>query len=381
MTKHVPRVMVVGPTIPLIGGISTYIDGLLKSKLNAKFDFICFSTNHSANTSVPCSDDYGAVFSISFGYLLKCIVTAIYHILKFPIVVLKNKPDIIHIHTSSYLTFFENFFYILISKVLNKKVILHIHSGDFDIFYRKSSFLVKKVIKYILYLPDKILCLSLNCKMFLINEMKLKKDICTIYNGYDSSIFNPVDLKECRKLLNLPYDKFIILTVGNLLEVKGHKYLVEAISEVVLSRQDVLCIIVGDGLLKDELNVQVKSAGLENYVKLVGGKPHHTIPLWMNAANLFVLSSLNEGNPIVMLESLGVGLPFIGTRVGAIPEIISSEDYGFLVNSKDSKDLANKISAAINKKWDKLKIINYSNNFKWDSINNCVQNLYMSLLT
>lgn len=373
--------MIVGPTSPLIGGISTYIDGLLRSKLNTEFNFICFSTNHSANTSVPCSDDYGAVFSIPFKYFFKCVLTAIYHIFKFPVVVFKNKPDIIHIHTSGYLTFFENFFYIFTSKILNKIVILHIHSGDFDIFYNKSSFLVKKFIKHVLCLPDQILCLSVNCKEFLTNEMKLKKNIYTIYNGYDSSIFNPKDRNECRRMLNLPCDKFIILTVGNLLEVKGHRYLIEAISEVILSRQDILCIIVGDGLLKDELDTRVKSAGLEHYVKLVGGKPHYTIPLWMNAANLFVLSSMHEGNPIVMLESLGVGLPFIGTRVGAIPEIICSEDYGFLVDPKDSKDLANKILLAMNKNWDHLRIINYSNNFKWNSIASYLKNLYVSFLT
>jgi glycosyltransferase involved in cell wall biosynthesis len=216
--------------------------------------------------------------------------------------------------------------------------------------------------------------------MIFVDEIGLKINISVMYNGYDSSLFYPKDLKKCRKLLNLPYDKFIILTVGNLLEVKGHKYLIEAVSEVILSRQNILCIIVGDGILKEKLDTQIKSAGLENHVKLVGGKPHGTIPLWMNASNLFVLSSLNEGNPIVMLESIGVGLPFIGTKVGAIPEIIYSEDYGLLVNPDDSKDLAKKISTAMDKKWDKRKIIDYSDNFSWDNIAEHLQKLYMSLI-
>ena len=63
-----------------------------------------------------------------------------------------------------------------------------------------------------------------------------------------------------------------------------------------------------------------------DHVEFVGGKPHAEIPIWMNACDVFVLSSLSEGNPTVMFECVGCGKPFIGTKVGGIPEIIISDD-------------------------------------------------------
>jgi glycosyltransferase involved in cell wall biosynthesis len=69
-----------------------------------------------------------------------------------------------------------------------------------------------------------------------------------------------------------------------------------------------------------------------------------------------------------MFEALGLGLPFIGTNVGGIPEIIVSDDYGFLIESKNSKLLAEKILVALDKRWDREKIQKYSSKFTWESI-------------
>ncbi len=188
-----------------------------------------------------------------------------------------------------------------------------------------------------------------------------------------------MDSNECRKNLNLPIDKKIILTVGNLLEIKGHKYLIEAMSEVVKHRKEVLCIIVGSGKLKRKLEKQIKSLNLENYVKLVGRKSHSEIPSWMNACDVFVLPSLNEGNPTVMFECLGCGRPFIVTRVGGVPEIITSEDYGLLCEPADSKELAKNLLMALNKEWNAKKIEEYSAHFTWDVISKEILNVYSKI--
>lgn len=83
----------------------------------------------------------------------------------------------------------------------------------------------------------------------------------------------------------------------------------------------------------------------------------------MNACDLFVLPSLSEGNPTVMFECLGCGKPFIGTKVGGIPEIIVSDDYGLLCEPANSEDLAEKILIALDKEWDEEKIRNYAKQF------------------
>ena len=100
----------------------------------------------------------------------------------------------------------------------------------------------------------------------------------------------------------------------------------------------------------------------------------------MNAADLFVLPSSDEGNPTVMFEALGIGLPFIGTKVGGIPEVITSEDYGLLVEPKNSIKLANEIIIALNKKWDNKKIRDYAKQFTWGNIASDTVALYNDVI-
>lgn len=208
-----------------------------------------------------------------------------------------------------------------------------------------------------------------------------KNKVFYVPNGFDHSSFFQYEPLKCRKKLDLPENKKIILYVGNLYsEVKGHKYLIEAINEIVKLRKDILCVVVGSGKLEPSIRGQIEDLGLENYVKLVGSKPHGEIPFWINACDMFVLPSLNEGNPTVMFECLGCGKPFIGTKVGGVPEIITSDDYGFLVEPKNSIDLAEKIDLALNNEWNSKKINEYGAIFTWSKISLDVYNIYSKIL-
>ena len=202
-----------------------------------------------------------------------------------------------------------------------------------------------------------------------------------IPNGADAKIFKPMDQAFCRKKLGIPLDKKVVLYVGNMYsKVKGHEYLIRAIGRIVRKRKDIICIIVGDGPLRKDLENQIKKLNLGDYVKLAGAKPHDEIPLWMNAADLFVLPSLSEGNPTVMFEALACGKPFVGTRVGGVPEIITSEDYGLLCEPANPDDLAEKILIALEKEWDREKIRKYAEQFTWDNIAKKVVEVYKEVL-
>ena len=174
----------------------------------------------------------------------------------------------------------------------------------------------------------------------------------------------------------MPLNKRIILTVGNLVEVKGQRYLVEAMQEIVKKRKDIICIIVGGGKLRNRLLRQIKKAGLQNNINLVGIKEHTEIPTWINACDLLVLPSLSEGNPTVMFECLGCGKPFIGTKVGGIPEVITSQNYGILVEPANSKALAESLFVAMGIKYDKDKIIKYAKKFTWEEMVKQIVSIY-----
>jgi glycosyltransferase involved in cell wall biosynthesis len=213
--------------------------------------------------------------------------------------------------------------------------------------------------------------------MHIIESVGISREkLFFIPNGFDPQKFHPMNSVDCRRKLQLPEDKKIILTVGNLNSVKGHHYLIDAIRMVVSERKDILCIIVGSGKLKPTLEHQINLLQLNDYILLAGGQPHDEIPIWMNACDIFVLPSLTEGNPTVMFEALGCGKPFIGTNVGGIPEIIKSGVYGLLVTPENPDDLKKKILLALDWKWDHESILSYAEQFSWIEISNEIMKIY-----
>ena len=127
----------------------------------------------------------------------------------------------------------------------NVPFIVTAHGYDiYDLPFRDEEW--KEKIKYVLKAADYIITV-INSNLECIKKLNVKTPVKVIPNGFNSNLFYPRESNECRKILSLSPDKKIILTVGNLLEIKGHQYLIEAMQKVVKHRKDVLCIIVGGG--------------------------------------------------------------------------------------------------------------------------------------
>jgi glycosyltransferase involved in cell wall biosynthesis len=202
-----------------------------------------------------------------------------------------------------------------------------------------------------------------------------------ISNGFRGDQFYPRDRDKCRKLLGLPADQAIILTVGNLVEMKGHKYLIEAMREITKTKKDVISIILGGGPLRRRLEKQVRDSGLGQNVSLVGPKPHDDIPIWINACDLLVLPSLRESFGVVQIEAMACGKPVIATRNGGSEEIVISDEYGLLCNPGNSKDLADTLLAGLEKEWNSKKINSYAQQFDYGKIKQEYNSIFKSLLS
>ncbi len=104
--------------------------------------------------------------------------------------------------------------------------------------------------------------------------------------------------------------------------VKGLDILIEAFARSSRARRAPFTgLLIGEGPLRSSLEAQIARLGLGGRVRLLGPRPHHQLPDWYRAADLFVLPSRSEGVPIVLLESAACGTPFVASRVGGIPEI------------------------------------------------------------
>jgi glycosyltransferase involved in cell wall biosynthesis len=233
----------------------------------------------------------------------------------------------------------------------------------------------RKNIEYVLNTADAIITVS-RSNLECIRKLDVDTPVHVIPNGFKEDLFCPKEMSECRRVLGLPLDRKIILTVGIYEEVKGQKYLVEAVSKIIRDKKDILCVMIGFGTQRHALEKQIRSLGLEEHIMLAGKKPHNEIPLWINACDFFVLPSLNEGNPTVLFETLGCGKPFVGTKVGGVPEILTSEVYGLLVNPADAEDLKVKILMALDRTWDREAILAYAEQFTWENNAKKIREVY-----
>jgi len=284
------------------------------------------------------------------------------------------KFDLIHAH----FTYPQGYVAVELGKEFNVPVIATAHGHDvYELPFKNKNW--NKKISLVLKNANHITTVSYLNKQILTDKLNIDKDkISVIPNGFNPNIFKIIPKKIARKKLGLKENKKIILTVSRLYPEKGLEYLINAVDIVVNDnkKRDVLCIIIGDGILRKKIENMLPELNLKEYIKLAGFKPHEEIPIWMNAADVFVLPSLEEGNPTVMFEALGCGLPFIGTKVGGIPEIITSEDCGLLTEPANSKDLAEKILMALEREWNRKTIRKYAEQFTWENIGKKYVDLY-----
>jgi len=220
--------------------------------------------------------------------------------------------------------------------------------------------------------------ISVNRKTTSYLESFNKKSIY-VPNGFDEETVYLQNKQECRKRLNIDSNINIILSLGSLEDVKGHKYLIDAMNEVINKRKDVLCLIGGSGPLKKMLLKRIKDADLGDYVELIGQIPRKEISTLINACDIFVLPSLSESFGIVQIEALACGKPVVATRNGGSEEIIISDEYGYLVETGNEMQLAEKISLALDKDWNEDRIRDYASGFSWKKIAAKIVSIYEDL--
>jgi len=172
-------------------------------------------------------------------------------------------------------------------------------------------------------------------KLKSIYHGKLEK----ITMGVDFDEFRPLDKIGCRKELNLPLEKKIILSVGRLNSLKQNDKVIKTLNK--LSRKyDFLYIIIGHGTEEYEtylkkLSVPLIEANKILYTGFVRGKE---LVKYYNAADLFLMTSKSEAGPVVSMEAMACGLPVFSTKTGFIAELLEKYRKGKIVGIKAYRD-------------------------------------------
>ena len=133
----------------------------------------------------------------------------------------------------------------------------------------------------------------------------------------------------------------LILAVGRVEPRKDYPTLVKAAKIAKSQGYHFRWLIIGEGIDKEKTAEQIKEAGLEVEVVLVGAVSDEELPKYYRASDLFVLPTLYEGFGIVFVEAMACGLPIVSTKVGAVPEVVG--EAGILVEPKDPTALADSV--------------------------------------
>lgn len=211
-----------------------------------------------------------------------------------------------------------------------------------DIFQAGKIPIFRGLTRVILRQAEKVIAVSKSLALEVAKLGVEQESIEVIPDGVDVDRFHPGENERDP----------VILFVGALTRIKGGDILLRAFCEVAETFPDYRLVMVGDGPCRSEWKALASNLGIADKVTFTGALGRDDVAEWMRRAKLFVLSSRSEGLGVVLLEALASGTPCIGSAVGGIMDILSSE-VGDLFPSEDHQFLSMKI---------KQKLMSYDEN-------------------
>lgn len=262
---------------------------------------------------------------------------AIQSLLKLMMLLLRGKVDICHLHGSMKGSIYRKALFIMLCRIFHCHIIFHLHGSEFAKTYNNAGSMYRRLVHFVLKQSDSVFVLSDYWKTF-VTSISSNPNVQVI-NNFPSPQFE--DLYKTREFS--PKPRFQLLFLGFVGHRKGIYDLVEAVK--LLKSEDIEDILIhvgGNGEI-EELKKMVTDQGLSHYFNIIGWVSGGQKRELLQTSEVLLLPSHNEGLPIAILEAFSAGLPVLSTRVGGIPDAISSEGLGLLVDPGQPKEIADAI--------------------------------------
>lgn len=296
------RVLMIGPSRVVKGGISTLVNNYYAAELDKKVSMTYLRTMEDGNK-------------------LKKLLIAIASFFSFLFII--RKHDILHVHMSTGASFYRKSFFIISAKRLSKKIIIHLHGGEFHLFYnQRSSLRQRAFIRYIYQCADGVIVLSESWKEFLSTFVDSSK-ITVIYN----CVPVPADADK-------NYSNYQLLFMGRINNTKGIYDLIDIMPDIKDQFPEVRLSIGGDGEIR-QLQKIIHEKKLEEQVKYIGWVTDTAKEEYFRRATIYLLPSYNECLPMGLLEAMSYKCASVTTTVGGIPEVIKQDQNGYMFEPGD----------------------------------------------
>lgn len=300
------KILEIGPSeTGSCGGMAEVIRGIRKSRLlNKEFTIDSFPSYVDGKLAVR-------LLYSGFAYLrfLRCC----------------KRYDLFHIHTAEKGSTFRKNLYLRKIKKEGKKAVVHIHGAEYLVFYDSLNVRRKRVVDDYFRQADLVLALSEQWK----NELEARLPIAdcqVLNNGVSTELFQKAvsDVSDC-------CNAFLML--GRLGSRKGVYDLINAVEMTVKKNPKLTVYIAGDGEIEKVRDLVTKKR-LEQHILVPGWIDGDTKLKYLKKVSTLILPSYHEGLPVAVLEGMAAGKAIISTTVGAIPEVVGTEN-GILVSPGD----------------------------------------------
>lgn len=257
----------------------------------------------------------------------------------------QEKPDILHTHTAKAGTLGR-----IAARLAGVPVILHTFHGHVltGYFGKLKSWLFILIEKILACISTKLITLSNELKEELISMgigNKKKFEVVPLGLELKPFIENKNHTGKFKEELGLSDNVLLVGIVGRLVPIKGHKYFLETAKIIRTQNTEhgtqIKFVIVGDGELREELEGYAKKLGISNDVIFTGFRGD--LPEIYADLDIVVLTSINEGTPLSIIEAMASGKPVVATDVGGVPSFVKDGVTGFLIESGNVKSLSGAI--------------------------------------
>ncbi len=246
-----------------------------------------------------------------------------------------------------------------IAQALNKPVTITARGTDLNLVpqYTKPRAMIQSAAREASAMVT--VCQAL--KDSLIELGVADERVVVLRNGVDLEAFSPPGNRdELRSFLGIR-DK-TILSVGHLIERKGHHLVIEALQLL----PDIKLLIAGQGPENKRLQQLAGDLGVVDRVTFLGVLPSEELCQYYGAVDMLVLASSREGWANVLLESMACGTPVVATNIWGTPEVVSAPEAGILVESRTVESIAKGIKYLYANAPSKILTRQYAERFSWD---------------
>lgn len=361
--KPTIRVLMLGASLDVKGGMTSV------EKLIIDHTPVELQVNHVATFDQGSAIHNIIVFLKAIGSLLGAIIT--------------KKVDIVHIHFAERGSTLRKSILLFISLLFRQRILIHSHGATYEAFYEGLPSWLQKILVSLFSRCNKFIALSKSWQKYYAQTFCLDKNQITV-------LYNPVAMPaQVPDRLGKKHLKFVFLgrigSRGGALDLaksvvsfpkqeKGSFELIKAFAELPESDQEnTELVLAGNGDL-ETANQLIVDLGMQDKITILSWISPEQRDELLAGADAFILPSYNEGLPMSMLEAMAWGLPVIVTPVGGIPEVITNQENGLLVepgnksqlmqamqNLIQNEDLRISVGAAGRRSVEPLDIKNYMN--------------------